>query len=237
MNALAPASPWPPVRPDAPLGADVLARFVEKVDTSGECWMWTAGSNGHGYGCIQIAGRAWLSHRVSFLLFRGDIPAGLIVRHRICGRPGCVRPDHLAIGNAADNAADMFDHGTALAGALVHTAVLDDGRVMAMRRLHASGVPVSVLAPCFGIGVSGADSVVRGETWKHLPMAASPLSPDLGDLQDDEPLPEPPRRRRFEDDGPQPVLDGEPVYLSRGPAGGRWVTLADLDRERAATAR
>ena len=84
-------------------------RFWEKVDTSGECWEWTASTSHGGYGRINLPGspkRSMGAHRYSFLLHYGPFDQRLFVCHH-CDNPGCVRPNHLFLGDAIDNAVDM----------------------------------------------------------------------------------------------------------------------------------
>ena len=69
-------------------------RFWEKVDKSGECWTWTAGTKTDGYGMFSTQSNGNLAHRFSYRLANGDIPPGMEIDH-ICHNRPCVRPDHL----------------------------------------------------------------------------------------------------------------------------------------------
>lgn len=84
-------------------------RFWAKVKTDGPCWLWTGAQMGSlGYGQFRIdPARTDYAHRVSWRLANGEIPDGALVLHR-CDVPLCVRPDHLYLGNQADNMRDAF---------------------------------------------------------------------------------------------------------------------------------
>lgn len=87
-------------------------RFWEKVEKTEGCWLWTAANGGPGkYGQFAIHAHYHEgAHRVSYVLNVGPIPEGMGVLHR-CDVPLCVRPDHLFLGTAADNIADMLAKG------------------------------------------------------------------------------------------------------------------------------
>jgi hypothetical protein len=83
------------------------------------CWLWTGKLDARGYGQMQIAGadqarlalgRTQLAHRVSWLVYRGAIPAGMCVLHA-CDVPACVNPDHLWLGTLSDNNRDCLSKG------------------------------------------------------------------------------------------------------------------------------
>lgn len=88
-----------------------IDRFWDKVHLSDGCWEWTAAKGNFGYGVAWFGGRLQKAHRVSWqLAHESDIPPGMFICHR-CDNPACVRPDHLFLGTATDNARDMVRKG------------------------------------------------------------------------------------------------------------------------------
>lgn len=89
----------------------LMERFWEKVDMSGDCWVWTGSCSPWGYGQIGVPpNQIARAHRVSWELHHGPIPHGLYVCHH-CDNPRCVRPDHLFLGTPSDNTQDMLHKG------------------------------------------------------------------------------------------------------------------------------
>jgi len=85
-----------------------LELFMRKVRTSkpDDCWIWVGSLNNQGYGwCRRTKEGVLLAHRLSYELFRGEIPEGMFVLHR------CDTPAHLFLGTAKDNARDMVSKG------------------------------------------------------------------------------------------------------------------------------
>jgi hypothetical protein len=83
-------------------------RFLRHVEKSTTCWLWTGTKSHKGYGMFFLGGVKTQAHRAAWRLFRGPISPGRWVLHR-CHVRDCVRPGHLYLGSARDNARDRED--------------------------------------------------------------------------------------------------------------------------------
>ena len=73
-------------------------RFWEKTQRNGECLLWTAKRDTHGYGVFRLGDKFLLAHRVAYQLAFGEYDESLCVFHRGCEQQSCVNPEHLALG-------------------------------------------------------------------------------------------------------------------------------------------
>ena len=79
--------------------------YVKKEDLG--CWSWIGGKSTNGYGHFSVGGKGSpgkIAHRVSFELFKHEIPKGMWVLHTC--RSKCVNPEHLFLGDRTDNMKD-----------------------------------------------------------------------------------------------------------------------------------
>lgn len=69
-------------------------RFWEKVDRSGDCWIWQGAKTPLGYGVFYTAGSTQQAHRIAYEMVHGPILSVLVIDH-LCRTPACVNPAHL----------------------------------------------------------------------------------------------------------------------------------------------
>ncbi len=142
-------------------------RFWERVEKTDTCWLWLGKLNDAGYGRVTWNGRVTRAHRVSWILFHGEIPEGLIVLHA-CDTRRCVNPAHLSLGTQMDNVRDMHNKGRNVAmpvrkGSRHPRAKLSEEDALTIRREMVG------LSRRFGVSMFSLYDIGSGRSWKHLP--------------------------------------------------------------------
>lgn len=87
-------------------------RFDEMAwgDPNSGCWLWSGALDKKGYGIIHVGSRnvdirrTFMAHRLGWEIYKGPIPSGLVIDHRICRTKSCVNPDHLVVCSRMENA-------------------------------------------------------------------------------------------------------------------------------------
>ncbi len=144
------------------IDADVT-RFWDKVDKSGDCWLWIAHTNNKGYGQFGLEGSLYLAHRISYTIANGD-PGELNVNHT-CDTPACVNPAHLWTGTQQEGMNDMIAKGRHCHGSQHDKANLTEKQV---EEILASEEFYQTLADHYGVALGTISKIKRGEKWKHV---------------------------------------------------------------------
>lgn len=87
---------------------DIKTRILKriKIDDNG-CWLLPPSKKNNGYSKMRINGVNKRAHKVSWEVFVGPVPKGLLVLHH-CDVRHCVNPAHLWLGTPKDNYEDML---------------------------------------------------------------------------------------------------------------------------------
>ncbi len=120
-----------------------------------------------GYPFITVDGKAVQSHRVAYRELVGPIPEGKQVLHR-CGNALCVRPDHLYLGDHADNTSDAKRLGEYKSGPAHYKSLLTEQEVRDVRAASRLGVPGSEIARRLGVKSSVVTDILQGRTYNSV---------------------------------------------------------------------
>ncbi len=80
----------------------LLARLEQKLDKSGDCWLWKGAISGPGYGMISVHNSSQYVHRLMYEIAIAPIPAGKVVDH-LCRVRSCGNPAHLEVVSNREN--------------------------------------------------------------------------------------------------------------------------------------
>lgn len=75
------------------------------IDKDTGCWQWIGDIGkryNDGYGRFFINGKSYRAHRVSYLIYIGDIPKDIVLDH-LCRNRSCVNPYHLEPVTSIEN--------------------------------------------------------------------------------------------------------------------------------------
>jgi hypothetical protein len=148
---------------------EFISRFDAKLDKSGSCWIWTASVAGKGYGQMKLPRqrKQEYSHRIAYMLYKGQIPEGIQVCHT-CDTPHCCNPDHLFLGTAKENLQDMRAKNRHLSGAKNSQAKLTEKEVAQIKECLRIGIPQSKIAVTFGVHQTIISKINCGHRWSHV---------------------------------------------------------------------
>jgi hypothetical protein len=98
-------------------------RFFNKIVITDTCWEWVAAKRGHnGYGAFSLGGVCYAAHRVMFAIYHPEHEKTMLTKRvgpgfrrdyvlHSCDNKTCVKPEHLRMGSATDNAKDRTVRG------------------------------------------------------------------------------------------------------------------------------
>lgn len=137
------------------------------TESSSGCWNWTASIQNSGYGKFRVGDKMMSSHRVSYLIYKGEIPENMNVCHK-CDNKLCVNPDHLFLGSQADNIRDKIKKGRQTNGEKAWNAKLTKTQVKVIREAHKNGFQMKQIRDYFKISWTSISNIINKKRWGHV---------------------------------------------------------------------
>jgi HNH endonuclease len=133
-----------------------------------ECWIWLGSKIGE-YGQFIPGCEFTLAHRTSYLLYKGEIPAGMQILHSCDNKP-CVNPDHLSTGSACKNTHESWARDRKK-----NSRKLSPEDILEIRK---SGDRQCILAVRFGVTPSHIKRIKNHERGHGIMMMIDGIPPD-----------------------------------------------------------
>lgn len=148
---------------------DLLPRFEAKYipEPMSGCWIWVGRTEATGYGTINFGKKRIKAHRLSYLLYKGDI-GNLCVLHK-CDNRLCVNPNHLFLGTREDNNKDRNNKGREgdRSGIKNGRAKINLAMASAIREVYQKGLLSGPeLAKRCGLHSSSIYRIIKNISWK-----------------------------------------------------------------------
>ncbi len=138
----------------------MIERFLENISYGNSCWEWRGRRDWRGYGEFNIKSKKHKAHRVSYVLFKGPIPSGMLVMHS-CDNYWCVCPRHLSLGTYQKNTRDSVYKGRWSLSKLKPSEVLE------IREFYPQ-LNKKDLASKYNVSLDCIKDVLDRKTWKQL---------------------------------------------------------------------
>ncbi len=163
------------IKQPGPIEADQIIRekLLGHSTRKGDCLEWQKyiPENGYHYGMLYYhkTKKYHAVHRLSYMVFKGDIPSGMCVLHS-CDNRFCIEPKHLRIGTKKDNNQDMLKRkrGNPLKGKFHHKAKLSEEDIIKIRDLRSKGIILKEIAKTFNVHLATIAYICNGTIWRHV---------------------------------------------------------------------
>jgi hypothetical protein len=149
---------------------DINRRIKENIIINeNNCWIWQKSKYKNGYARISFMGKYHLLHRLSYVLYKGNIEPKNVVCHS-CDVRNCVNPDHLWTGTYKENSQDMVKKGRIKNqfGEKNSRHRMTNEKIIEFKKLRENGYSLKKLAKLYNIGYGTAQAISSGRTWNKV---------------------------------------------------------------------
>lgn len=134
---------------------------------SNDCWLWTASKHKQGYGNLNFRKIPSLAHRVSWTVYKGEIPCGMNVCHK-CDNPSCCNPEHLFLGTQLDNVVDCKNKNRFTRNIpKTRRTKLNYDQVKEIKKMFSEGISRKKIQEKFDVGQTCVAKILTGKSWQQ----------------------------------------------------------------------
>jgi len=144
--------------------------YYTTIPNENGCMEWTGARDRKGYGMLMVNHKHVLSHRLSYQLFKGEIPKGMCICHT-CDNTKCVAPDHLWCGTQKENILDRLNKGRSArqSGEKNAASTLTDSQAIEIKKLlNTTNMTQVDIAKKFNVEKKVVWRIKNNISWKHL---------------------------------------------------------------------
>lgn len=120
-----------------------------------------------GYARLVRQGKDVFCHRYIYEELFGEIPEGLVVRHK-CDNPACINPEHLELGTIIDNNNDKLLRNRQTKGEDIKISKLTEKQVLKIREEYKEIKSSRILAKKYNVDKATILDIIKRKTWKHI---------------------------------------------------------------------
>lgn len=149
---------------------DNIERFWSYVNVGDllDCWEWKLSTDQKGYGLYRFNGKQIRCHRISYMLYHGQIENGNLILHK-CNNPLCVNPFHLYQGTNQDNMNDKVRSNRQAKGITNGKSKLTKEQVLEIRK-NVNHYSARELGRIYGVFHSTIRRVQKSISYKDVKM-------------------------------------------------------------------
>ena len=146
----------------------VRQRLKSKIEIKNGCWEWCGCITKLGYGHTSYRSKTLPAHRISYMVFHGDIPPGINVCHK-CHNRRCINPDHLILGTQSENMKSCFlESRKSHKGENHPGAKLEEKDIHDIFYLSKSGMTQTKIAERYGVYQGTISAILKRRLWSHI---------------------------------------------------------------------
>jgi hypothetical protein len=124
-------------------------------------------SNGDGYCYMRDNHKQIRIHRHVYEECFGEIPEGLVVRHK-CDVRNCINPEHMELGTPKDNTHDTISRGRKALGEKSNTNRITESEAREIKIMLKNGRRNCEISRSLGVPYQIISRIRQNVNWKHV---------------------------------------------------------------------